>query len=581
LSQFTAYCPTCQARYTLDERFFGKTLLCQHCMTNFAIDAPEPADAAPLVPTHYPAQQSLSTGHAPEVVAGYAVSRPFSGFDRAMIFLGVCLIGIGLILNLLPLFNWQVPLFVARGQLGQYIGFGMGLFGAFTLMLGLRRSLLMAGASGAGAAAICSAVFGVSMYLKGDPDKSMVRSGNNRGNSNASLSDIPLQNLEAPWAKAWPEWKGFSSTGYSWSPAADWSRQVSDIQGISVSMPGDSQGDTRQVKVGGRNTEVSFSESSYQDMTFRISTFKYPFEKRSDEEKFKEVQKAILEGDPVLEETTVGRFAAREFTINDDSKSQHGLMVAVGDMIVVLHAEGDKASIPGEASRKLINSLHISPTIAADRSRDAQDALDPFVLDSRGGSRTSPVRETRSPASSTEVRLNRENAGRDKALQQKITELVASLETGIAEKASTFFPSEYLSMSVGYDSGEPVFLASPDKKPVLGIDMVFQTDNGSTAFTGILPVFDEKQDCVVKARSGYALSGIRVNSSERILGLQFAFSKITGEGFDVSDTYESDWYGDRPDGASHFVESGNRPVYGIWVMRNDSCNAIGLIRETK
>lgn len=593
MRQFTASCPACHAAFTVDERHFGKTLHCQHCLTNFVIDAPEPDEAIVPAPAPYLPPPPAQTGYAPpaEAWAGYESAamqgsttgspqtRPLGGLERAMIILGVCFVGIGLILNLLPLFNLQVPLFVEKGQLGQYIGVGMGLFGAFALALGIRRRLFIAGVTGVLAATVCCAVFGVSMYLKGDPDKAFVRSKNRRDSANAGLINIAIKEKGSPWANAWPEWQGFSKTGYLISPASDWSRHVSNIQGISVSLPGDCQGDTRQIKVGGRNADDTWSESSYENMTFRISTFRYPFEKRSDEEKFAEVQKAILKGQPKIEERRVGRFAAREFTIEEDDLGQHGLIVSVGDMIVVLRAEGEKTRIPGEASNKLIHSLIILPAVAADRSRDAQDALDPFALESKGGSLTGTAAVNRPQSSTSEVRLNRENAEKDKALQERINALVAGLETGIAEKASLHFPAGYLSLSAGYDNGEPVFLASPTKQPVSGIDMVFETVEGSTAFSSIVPVFDDQEECLVRARQGYALSGIRVNSSQRIEGLQFLFSKITDDGFEASDSYESEWYGTKPEGTGQLIDSGGKPVYGIWAVRTSTFNAIGLIRE--
>ena len=66
------------------------------------------------------------------------------------------------------------------------------------------------------------------------------------------------------------------------------------------------------------------------------------------------------------------------------------------------------------------------------------------------------------------------------------------------------------------------------------------------------------------ARPGYAVSGITVSHGPAVNGLSLTFMRIKDNGLDWTDTYDSEWVGDRPTGTVENYSGRGRPVVGVF-----------------
>jgi hypothetical protein len=82
----------------------------------------------------------------------------------------------------------------------------------------------------------------------------------------------------------------------------------------------------------------------------------------------------------------------------------------------------------------------------------------------------------------------------------------------------------------------------------------------------------------LRARPGYAVSGITVRSGLLINGLSATFMRIDGTSLDPQQSYESEWVGDRTGGSEHSVRGDGDPVIGIFGNKEaDHIMALGLV----
>ena len=81
----------------------------------------------------------------------------------------------------------------------------------------------------------------------------------------------------------------------------------------------------------------------------------------------------------------------------------------------------------------------------------------------------------------------------------------------------------------------------------------------------------------VKARPGYAVSGMTVRSGLLINGLALNYQRIDGSRLDPNDGYTSKWIGDRTGGGEVSFDSKSMVVVGIHGRNSDrNCQSIGL-----
>ena len=65
------------------------------------------------------------------------------------------------------------------------------------------------------------------------------------------------------------------------------------------------------------------------------------------------------------------------------------------------------------------------------------------------------------------------------------------------------------------------------------------------------------------AKPGYAIGAMTVKSGANADGLSVTFMRIKGDTLDPSDSYESEWVGDRRPGRKNVLKGNGRPVVGL------------------
>lgn len=500
--------------------------------------------------------------------------KAVGGGDRAMILLGAFLLIIGIVVNMLPLAGTQVPLFRGKGLTGPILGLLMGLGGAGLLATGLRHFKMASIISGAAGGCFILLVFLLSIVAGREKNNTlMVEAGDN------TKSDEPVRitNATGPWYKAYPEWTGFRAQATSSSTSDHWTRMPLSIGGISATLPGEPDRRARQLQIGGKSVTAKVVETHDQQQTFRISTFEYPEPGKSDTEKLDSVEKAL--GDVSRARSSdIDSFTAREF----NGQGQHGVIVVVGETIVIAHCEGEPTLVPGEISYKMIGSIMIDPSAKQDHRNEFSDALDPFALD---GSAMTPSPIGPTPVDgrvAPQLALGADEKNHESLIINYMRYIENEMIERIHRRATMSFAPHYLTVSAGEDVGSRRYLANAEKDPVVGVDFVVTKSGSTFAFTSIVPVFDKtKQPCQVEAKPGYALSGIHVNAQTHVEGIKFVFSKIIEKGFDNGQSYESAWYGTPAAGIGQVLSGDGRPVYGFWMCKGQSMRSIGLIREKR
>jgi len=73
----------------------------------------------------------------------------------------------------------------------------------------------------------------------------------------------------------------------------------------------------------------------------------------------------------------------------------------------------------------------------------------------------------------------------------------------------------------------------------------------------------------VVAKNGYVVGGLKATSENAIRSMTVIFHKLTDEGTDPEDSYESDTYGKWEGGNKAVITiDGKVPVGGVWLLRS-------------
>ncbi len=146
-------------------------------------------------------------------------------------------------------------------------------------------------------------------------------------------------------------------------------------------------------------------------------------------------------------------------------------------------------------------------------------------------------------------------------------------------------------------AGKPFFKdQSPNDGLLVGFEIGLGPAFGVELVKAIRPIYrtgDEetlgkqygtapKNAVVVKAKEGYAVGGMTVRSGLVVNGLSVTFMRVVAGKLNPSDSYQSDWVGDRTGGSETTLKGGGKSVIGIVGNASDTeCTGIGLLLERK
>lgn len=144
---------------------------------------------------------------------------------------------------------------------------------------------------------------------------------------------------------------------------------------------------------------------------------------------------------------------------------------------------------------------------------------------------------------------------------------------------------------IGLDVG--VGLGAFKNEVVYAVKPIFRTKDGSIVGPEI-GVFESGRvgnryvrtrvanTVTLMAKKGYAVSGLTVRSGLGLVAVKLTFARVAGDRLDLTDTYESEWAGNRFDGGKGEVTSDGRLVVGLCGAEDpDVCLALGLIHLNK
>lgn len=91
-----------------------------------------------------------------------------------------------------------------------------------------------------------------------------------------------------------------------------------------------------------------------------------------------------------------------------------------------------------------------------------------------------------------------------------------------------------------------------------------------------------KNVVTIKAKEGYAVGGMTVRAGLMVNGLSFTFMRLKEGTLDPTDSYESDWVGDRTGGSETILKGNGTPVIGF-IGKGDEkeCWGVGLLLDKK
>ena len=80
----------------------------------------------------------------------------------------------------------------------------------------------------------------------------------------------------------------------------------------------------------------------------------------------------------------------------------------------------------------------------------------------------------------------------------------------------------------------------------------------------------------VRARAGYAVSGIALRGDKQVDGIRVEFARVDGDRLDLGDSYEGEWFG-REAGKEKRICGDGDPIVGIHGIADESLRALGLV----
>lgn len=575
MSKIRVACPHCQKEYRVAAAAAGKTTKCKQCEQRFRITVPSSSDSfglpdvkdfvsgqdfnpvvnagavqdsaevdsqSPQPSEPGPLQQARVRDWKKEIKKKKN-SGPFGPLQRVLLTTGIICGLASVVLNLFNLLGMQ--LVDGLGTMGCFIGLAIGLLGAGLIGGSLFRFPAAAKLAGAGTAIFVFAVFmgAVVNTQDGDARESVSATGDPKVGTENKLAQF-----NSPWLEKYPTWMGFEDMESMPSPADRWNRHQLIGTPFSASFLGTPKAGKKRMRVNKKNVDMDTLQSAEKGFTFTLSAFKYPGIRKESKEMLNQTELAI--GDIEFGESIKkAGYPGREYRVTDTSKSRHGGIFAVEDMVVHISVEGSSTMVPGVLSREFIGSLLTRPIDLTEKAPPT------FELDEK-------------------------QQAHQKAISENLRDLGVLVSEHIRTGGLMNFPAAYLSISAGKDAGDRKFLFHPGKLPIRGVDLnVVKTKEGN-AIASFAPIFGEAtNDQSIMARSGYALAGIEVNAGAWVKGVRLVFMEVTPIGFDTSKSYRTDWFGTRPSGVGEVLGSDGRPVYGIWCCRTNICKSIGLIRE--
>lgn len=578
MSKIKVACPHCHKEYRVAPTAVGKTTICKQCGHRFKITVPSNSDSFglpdvkdfvsgqdfnPVVGTAVvddavgvdPQSSQVAKSNEPGPLQQARVrdwkkeikkkrsSGPFGPLQRVLLSTGVICVLASVMINLFNLLGiqWLDEL----GTLGCFIGLAIGLIGAIFVAGSLFRFPAAARLAGAGAAIFVFAVFMGALVNTREGKAPDITSASGDAQRNAENT---LDQFNSPWLAEYPNWMGFEDMDRMPSPADRWNRHQLIGTPFSASFLGQPKAGKKRIRVNKKNVDMDTLQSVEKGFTFTLAAFKYPGTRKESKEMLNQTELAIGDIEFGVSIEKAG-YSGREYRVTETSKSRHGGIFAVDEMVVHISVEGSSTMVPGVLSREFIGSLLTRPI---------------------------DLTETRPP----NFELNDDQKANDKAISENVRDLGVLVSEHIRTGGLMNFPAAYLSISAGKDVGNRRFMFHPGKLPIKGVDLnIVKTKEGS-ALTNFAPIFGEAtSEQSIMARDGYGLAGIEVNAGAWVKGVRLVFMEITPIGFDTSKSYRTDWFGTRPSGVGEVLGGDGRPVYGIWCCRTNICKSIGLIRE--
>ncbi len=586
--QVKTVCTSCGKKYLVNPQLLGRVVECKNCHTKFHVARvpeqtgspdgdPPPGVVAPheLDPLALPIDVEMAGESMPPAAtpaAAQPVAMPlasgggawqqkvkqhsraalFGPTQRALFYLGLFLIAIGLLLNILPLMGTQVARFQGAGNLGQIFGLVMGMIGAGLLAAALHRFHQASIAGGLGSAGFVFIVFLFSILSPSDPNSS----ANSNGDVNR-LRPEEVTKAVSPWIQQFPNWEGFDDPTPGLSVADRWTNYTLNFNDgkYIASFPRKPVTSQQQVNLARQQVPQAIYKRQAHDHEFEISIFDHPNQQMDREQIANEVARQFWPGATTISLDVKG-VVGKELTTKHDTKRTHGRILVKGHRVIQLSVTGPASRVPGPTSRRFLRSFQLNPPAAA--------ATGPL-----GGG--------------TSIQLNITPSERNAATQMltRARQIENLMDEFISMRARLKFPGHYLSEPAGGYDGTRKFFCRPEKLPVTGIDMVFSDSSKGQVLHRIVPVYEGSENPgIVHARPGYGLGAINVNADAFVKGVQFVFMKISPKGFDTSDAYTSDWYGvPASSGEGTRVGGDGRPVYGLWCCQSTVVHGLGVIHE--
>ena len=139
----------------------------------------------------------------------------------------------------------------------------------------------------------------------------------------------------------------------------------------------------------------------------------------------------------------------------------------------------------------------------------------------------------------------------------------------------------------------PVFKdEAPEKGLLVGLDIGLGQFMNLQVVNAIRPIYrtDKKvakgkqygtliqKAITVKAKDGYAVGGVTIRSGLLVNGLSVTFMRIKDGKLDPTDSYESQWIGDKTGGSETSLQGDGTPVIGVIGKANKKdCMGLGLV----